>query len=89
LSTNLTTHDKHDFFIIIRVLTEPPTINMIMFIMGDQGSTQMINKILLIMGDQGSTRMIKNIMFIVGGPVSTRMIIKKSCLSWVVKLVLK
>ena len=57
--------------------------------MGDQGSTQMINKIMLIMGDQGSTRMIKNIMFIVGGSVSTRMIIKKSCLSWVVKLVLK
>jgi hypothetical protein len=29
---NLTTHDKHDFFIIIRVLTEPPTINMIFLI---------------------------------------------------------
>jgi hypothetical protein len=41
--------------------------------MGDQGSTQMINKYILIMGDQGSTRMI----------------IKKSCLAWVVKLVLK
>jgi hypothetical protein len=40
------------------------------------------------MGGQVSARMVKHIMFIVGGSVSTRMIIKKSCLSWVVKLVL-
>ena len=40
------------------------------------------------MGDQVSARMVKKIMFIMGGSDSTQMI-EKSCLSWVVKLVLK
>jgi hypothetical protein len=41
------------------------------------------------MGHQGSTRMIKKIMFIMGGQVSTQMIKKKSCYSWVIKVVLE
>ena len=59
-----------------------------MFVMGGQVSARIIKKIIFIMGGQVSARMVKHIMFIVGGSVSTRMIIKKSCLSWVVKLVL-
>ena len=57
--------------------------------MGGQVSTQMIKKIMLIMGDQGSTQMINKYILIMGDQGSTRMIIKKSCLAWVVKLVLK
>ena len=57
--------------------------------MGGQESTQMIKKIMLIMGDQGSTQMINKYILIMGDQGSTRMIIKKSCLAWVVKLVLK
>ena len=44
---------------------------------------------MFIMGHQGSTRMIKKIMFIMGGQVSTQMIKKKSCYSWVIKVVLE
>ena len=57
--------------------------------MDGQVSARIIKKIIFIMGGQVSARMVKHIMFIVGGSVSTRMIIKKSCLAWVVKLVLK
>ena len=60
-----------------------------MFVMDGQVSARIIKKIIFIMGGQVSARMVKHIMFIVGGSVCTRMIIKKSCLSWVVKLVLK